>query len=167
MWIKNRSQGLHSPVIEPQEEDDGQQRRHQFRDGEGPPDQGDFAEGSQEHGDRDQNDQLSSNRDDQGVVAVGEGLEDGAHGDTGARQAKGKGDDPQGGNTYAGHFLGGIEHSQKDLGEQVEDQCSAEHDAHGQTDGELEGLLDAVAPARAVVVGEHGDESVVQTGRPA
>ena len=58
-------QGLHGPVVQAQEEDDGEHRRHELGDGKGPPDERDLTEGGQEHGDGDQDDQLTSHGDDQ------------------------------------------------------------------------------------------------------
>ena len=60
-------QRFNDGAIDLPEEDEGENYGHAFRDGEGPPDIGDNAGLREEPGGGEQDDQLSSEGDDQGV----------------------------------------------------------------------------------------------------
>ena len=48
------------------------------------------------------------------------------------------------------------------VGEQIHDRCSAEHDHNGDAEGEFQGFVDSLFLLGAVVVGQDGDQSVVE-----
>ena len=90
-------------------------------------------------------------------------LREKARDDADGGQREAKADDPLSGNADLEHRFVGVEEAEEHVGEQIHDRCSAEHDHNGDAEGEFQGFVDSLFLSGAVVVGQDGDQSVVET----
>ena len=72
-------------------------------------------------------------------------------------------DDPERMNSHRHQLGGGVEHFQKNAGDELERNRSAEHDADGKKKREAQSLVDPGFFSRTVVVGKNRNQTVVQT----
>ncbi len=146
-----------------------QNKGKEFGDGETPPDGLDVAgEAGNEPGDRQEDEQLTADRDDHAVGAAANGLENGGEDDAHSGQQEAGGDDPHGDHTDVGHLgsdlrLGfGLKDGHELAGEDHEDEGADEHDDAGPDQGNLDAAVNPFFDLRTVIVSQDGDDTIGQ-----
>ena len=152
--------------MQPAEAQQRNEQREYLCNGIAPPDQVVVAHAvadlRQDEGHGDQQHQLADEGHDQRIHGLTQCLEAAAQGNARRGHAKTQGYDPQGRDAHGHHGVRGLENFQQGAGEELEDHHAQNHHTGGIDGAALDGFDHAAALLGAVVIGDDGNNAVIQ-----
>ena len=155
-------QGLNLLAVDSGEADKRHRAADHLRYGEGQPDPLHLPRQAQQIGRREQYHQLTAQGDDGGINAVAQRLKAGAQSNADGRNGEAPADGTQGDPADFQKCLGGVEHPQQRIREELEHQQTRRHDTQRRGAGDFQRLGDPLGLAGTVVIGDDGNGGVVQ-----
>lgn len=144
------------------EEEQRGDKADDLRDGEGEPDIIQHTGEGEQVRHRNEHDELTAQRDQHAVYAFTQGLEHAAGNDADSGQRVGEGGDAEGRDANGNHGFGGIEQAEQRYRQEEECGPAQQHDGDSGDGGGADGLMDAAAVAGTVIVGDDGNNGIIE-----